>query len=263
MIDEARILEEAEAWAWAPPGSERIEGDGYLLLISDESWYEPQVSWSHLPTERVDAPVREVMDTVRQRGKDRLHWWVRASTDPPDMGAQLERLGFREVEEVEILSWNLVRSPDAISRPGGVHAEPVEDEAGVRTVHEVGARGFGSPPVTEEAMQRYIEEFRAGRASGCPADISYLVWIGDEPVGTGGFSVVGDVARLWGASVLPEFRGRGAYRALVAARLLGARAMGARLGLTKARMGTSGPILRSLGFRSHGSERCYEISLDT
>jgi GNAT superfamily N-acetyltransferase len=144
--------------------------------------------------------------------------------------------------------------------PSGATVALVDDEAGIRMVHEVGARGFGSPQVTEEAMQRYVEEFRAARASGHRTEFNFLALVDGKPAGTGGVSLIGDVVRLWGASVLPEFRGRGAYRALVAARLRHARASGARFALTKARTGTSGPILRRLGFHSHGVERCLSIS---
>ena len=42
-------------------------------------------------------------------------------------------------------------------------------------------------------------------------------WGGWTPAGAGGHTLVGEVARLWGAGLVPAFRGRGVYRALAAA----------------------------------------------
>jgi len=53
---------------------------------------------------------------------------------------------------------------------------------------------------------------------------------------------------LTGGVVLPEFRGRGVYRALVAARLRDAAASGVGLATTHARVATSAPILARVGF---------------
>ncbi len=68
---------------------------------------------------------------------------------------------------------------------------------------------------------------------------------------------MGLVARLWGAGTLPRFRGRGAYRALLAERMRVARGYGATLALVKGKVDTSGPILRRAGFTPYGEERAY------
>jgi GNAT superfamily N-acetyltransferase len=53
---------------------------------------------------------------------------------------------------------------------------------------------------------------------------------------------------LLGGVVLPRFRGRGLYRALVRARLSDARTHGIALATSHAREATSAPILERLGF---------------
>jgi GNAT superfamily N-acetyltransferase len=68
-------------------------------------------------------------------------------------------------------------------------------------------------------------------------------------------------ARLWGGGVVPEARGRGAYRAVLDARLRYAVDHGATLALVKGRVETSGPILRRAGFAAYGQERAYLLSL--
>jgi GNAT superfamily N-acetyltransferase len=76
----------------------------------------------------------------------------------------------------------------------------------------------------------------------------YLAYVDGRPVGraTGSFSEHG--VTLFGASVLPEARGRGAYRALVAARWADAVERGTPLLVTQAGP-MSHPILVRLGFR--------------
>lgn len=64
---------------------------------------------------------------------------------------------------------------------------------------------------------------------------------------------------MFGAGVVPAFRGRGAYRALLAARLHDARGRGATLALVHARSGTSGPILRKIGFAQVGQQTVIEV----
>ncbi len=61
--------------------------------------------------------------------------------------------------------------------------------------------------------------------------------------------------------MLREHRGRGIYRALLAARLEYAVRHGATMALVKGRVETSGPILRRAGFAAHGQERSYRVPL--
>jgi len=76
----------------------------------------------------------------------------------------------------------------------------------------------------------------------------YLAHCDGVPVGTGGLAYRPALGAIYltGGNVLPAYRGRGVYRALIAARLADAR--GARLAATHARVQTSAPILERLGF---------------
>jgi GNAT superfamily N-acetyltransferase len=78
-----------------------------------------------------------------------------------------------------------------------------------------------------------------------------------EPASVGGCTLRGEVAQLWGAVTLREYRRRGAYRAVLAERVRVARAHGATLALAKGRVETSGPILIRSGFARYDEERCY------
>lgn len=62
-----------------------------------------------------------------------------------------------------------------------------------------------------------------GRAEG---NTPFLAWVGGEPAGAGTLGLFGGVAVLSATSIRPSFRGRGAQRALVAARIAMAWAAG-------------------------------------
>ena len=76
----------------------------------------------------------------------------------------------------------------------------------------------------------------------------FLAYCDGRPAATAGAVVFAKSVYLLGGVTLPEFRGRGAYRALVAARLAFARARGIELATSHARAQTSAPILERLGF---------------
>ena len=84
-----------------------------------------------------------------------------------------------------------------------------------------------------------------------------MALVDGQPVTTGGCTLAGEVAQLWGGMTLPASRGRGSYRAVLAERLRLAREHGATLALVKGRILTSGPTLLRAGFADYGQERCY------
>jgi GNAT superfamily N-acetyltransferase len=65
---------------------------------------------------------------------------------------------------------------------------------------------------------------------------------------------------LWGGGTLPEARGRGAYRAVLAARMRRARELGLGWVGLQARADTSWPVVRRLGFQSDGSMVSWELA---
>ncbi len=76
---------------------------------------------------------------------------------------------------------------------------------------------------------------------------------------TGGVTIAGTTARLWGACTLDRFRRRGGYRACVALRLEQAAAAGCSMALVNGRTETSAPILERLGFDRFGQKRLLRI----
>ena len=81
-----------------------------------------------------------------------------------------------------------------------------------------------------------------------PDSALYLAWVDGEPAAAGRATFAAAGAVLNGGSTLRRFRGRGAYRALVAARWQDAARRGTPALITQAGA-MSRPILKGLGFR--------------
>jgi GNAT superfamily N-acetyltransferase len=86
------------------------------------------------------------------------------------------------------------------------------------------------------------------RALRAPRCAMFLARVGEVAAGVGSSVLTERGVLLMGAVVLPAFRGRGVYRALVNARLEHARLSGRSLAFTHAMEQTSAPRLARLGF---------------
>lgn len=80
-----------------------------------------------------------------------------------------------------------------------------------------------------------------------PESLGYVALANDRPIGAGMMDVDGDLATLWGAAVLPDFRRRGVQTALVQHRLHHAARAGATLITVEASAG--GPTHRNAARR--------------
>ncbi|HMH38313.1 MAG TPA: GNAT family N-acetyltransferase, partial [Streptosporangiaceae bacterium] len=131
----------------------------------------------------------------------------------------------------------------------------VAGERTFRAASMVTVRGWGRKEPTEAALAR--EHAEAVRDLAAWSSFRVLASVRGEPAAVGGCTLRGEVAHLWGAVTLREYRRRGAYRAALAERLRLARAHGATLALVKGRVETSAPILLRSGFALYSEERCY------
>ena len=120
--------------------------------------------------------------------------------------------------------------------PEGIEVRPAESDEDELVGARIAAVAFGESEVVAPA-----------HAPDSPV-VTYIALIEGEPVGraTGSFSEYG--VTLFGGAVLPEWRGRGVYKALVHARLRDAAERGTPVAVTQAGS-MSRPILERLGFR--------------
>ncbi len=245
-MDQATKIEECFL---APIGSaipcfdtEVIERDGWYQLItpSTGSTQGNEIVISRVPA---DDAIAVVHRTIDQYASHRLpfRWCVGPLTEPVDFGGTLERLGFvgwpTRGMAIDPASWKHVEH-------AGITIEPVT-EANLPAYYACWARGweFHAPDVAAW-MADHVRVFATGRFH------FFLARVNGEPAGTAGFITKPNSAYLVGGNVLPEFRTRGVYRALLDERLRAIRGLSLSLALTQAREATSAPILEALGFES-------------
>jgi GNAT superfamily N-acetyltransferase len=124
-----------------------------------------------------------------------------------------------------------------------IEARPVRSFEEFREANAVAFTAFGSvaPSDEERERARYEEELETGLKR------TFVAVLNDRIVGAGTSTYLERAVTLNGGSVLPDARGRGAYRALVHARWEDAVEHGTPVLVTQAgRMST--PILLRLGF---------------
>ncbi len=230
----------------ADPGS-ILDATGDRVIVWRPDWPIPGpngVRRVSCPADRLPAVIDEARRQARERGV-RLSWqldeWNRAELEPV-----LLAHGLRLDDEVTTLEFEGdVEEPPV---PGLELADGMADLEAFRRHHAAVAAGFAGSDdqVQEEGDLR--QRYGAAEAGGVRL-VTALVF--GEPAGGGSLWVEADGATLGGASVLPRFRHRGVYRALVAERTRLAAEQGAPLLITHARP-ASRPILEWLGFAPIG-----------
>ena len=250
-------VEAASAFVWVPETAFRAESREYLLVRFPDYFEHHLVLAAFRPEREPGTVVDDVLARAREFEEPELVWWVKLGA-PPGMDELVQARGGVLDETLDVLALDLAPGlPDL-----GEHSATLRwttDEETLRHAYQVLKVVFGGDVPHDQRLRVESEQVRrdveAGRGGGVVA------YLDDEPVGTGGITITDAVGRLWSGSVLPEHRGRGVYRALLAARLEYAVRHGATMALVKGRVETSGPILRGVGFAAHGQERSYRVPL--
>ncbi len=156
----------------------------------------------------------KIEDFYRERSSPTVH---KVSTlAAAETFGRLSERGYRMINAANVLVQRLDRV--VVREATGVRrAEPSDENAWV----EAAVRGFGAPVEALEALSRGMFH-NASMAH-------FLVETEGRIVATGSVGVHQGVALIAGGSTVPEFRGRGAQAALLAARLDYARSAGCEL----------------------------------
>jgi GNAT superfamily N-acetyltransferase len=213
---------------WTAPGGEGWSG----------------VAWSDLDTGTADGVIADQVAFFRGRA-ERFEWKLYSYDQPPDLGERLLAAGFacEDAESFMVADAGQIAGNGGTGAvlPDGVRLVPVTDEAGLELMTEVHDRVFGPDPHLRAAL---IAQLRSPETT-----VMMLAMAGDEPVCSARveFGAGTEFAGLWGGGTLPQWRGRGIYRALVGYRARLAVARGYRY-LQVDASPESRPILERLGF---------------
>jgi len=254
-----RVLEAAAAMEWRPDGATEIVTGDYRLIRYPGWALDPSFPAAQVTRSRAGRPADQVIDEVLGRvarwGQPGVAWWVSAATRPEDTEQVLRGRGGTRIDAVNILACDIGRGLPELDVPAGIDVRLVDDGPLFRAAAMVTVRGWGRAEPSEADLARDLAE--ALRDLSGWASFRMLALIDGEPACTGGCTLRGELAHLWGAVTLRPFRHRGSYRAVLAERLRLARDHGAALAIVKGRSGTSAPILLRAGFSDYGEERCY------
>ena len=253
------MLAASNAWTWVPDGARHVRNDEYLVVAYPDYFLTPTSARVFGSARDAGLLVDEITAIARGWGRDRLWWRVSDLTRPAGLEPELARRGATLVDRMDVLALALARGVPDLAVPDDVEVRRVTDAQTVRDAIVVGNDAFGGAEPTAEQVATSLAEVERGLADDSGG--RWVAYVDGRPAGTGGYTLADDVCRLWGGGTSGSLRGRGAYRAVLGARLAAARAAGATLALTHGVVETSSPILRRIGFTRHGEERTLVLDL--
>lgn len=221
---------------------QRLERTPHLVrhvgVPGQPSW----IVWHDLAGADVDAVIADEVAYWAALGQE-VEWKFHAHDLPADLRERLVAAGFEPDDEEALMLLDLRRAPPWVE--GGAGHE----------VHEVGAEGVDAvatviASVWPDEVGRFLARYRDEGVAATERVRFFVAYDGAAPVASGWTEASGPATPflgLWAGAVLPTHRGRGLYRAVVAARARYALGKGYRF-LTVDAGPMSRPILERLGF---------------
>jgi Fe2+ transport system protein FeoA len=231
------LAENANTYTPLGPTDERIVNDRYVLWMGrgDEPGWNVAQRF-RLRAEEIEEVREEIHGILRAKGRTACTWEVGSHATPERLVDRLLALGLVD-DQPTALAIGMVLTEAPAQGPVDVEVRRAQTDEEHLAADQIAAIAFGGP-VPTEAKSREED----------PDNVVYLAYVDGEPVARASGSFGEHGVTLFGGSTLPDARGRGAYRALVAARWEDAVARGTPVLVTQASP-MSRPILAQLGFR--------------
>ncbi|MGH6985941.1 MAG: GNAT family N-acetyltransferase [Caulobacteraceae bacterium] len=205
--------------------------------------------WDFLP-DRMEAIVAREVAHLHSVGGDLL-WQVYDHDRPAGLERVLADAGFEDQGMEKLLALE-ASAAASLERPPGVDFRQVRTEEDLASYAAVLRNAFGD-------QEWATIDFYLPRLSD-PAMVLYLAYVDGEAVATGRLEAPRDglFAGLNDGGVIPQYRGTGLFRAIVAERAAEAARRGARYLLVNA-WETSRPTLERLGFELLATRRQWKL----
>jgi len=222
------------------PGEERVWDGRFVLYMGlQEGWNVAQRF--RFPAQDVDGVRAEVHRLLRERGRTTCAWEIGTAAQPADLADLLLERGLT-CDDADREQTGMVLDRDPGPPPAGVSVRLAETRDDYAASERIAYRAFGEAtdpePATIDRLHKTHDPSRWRR---------YVASIEGVDVATGSASFTDRGVVLNAGSTLPEWRGRGAYRALVRARWEDAVAAATPVLVTQAGA-MSRPILERMGF---------------
>jgi GNAT superfamily N-acetyltransferase len=140
-------------------------------------------------------------------------WWIGPGVEPTDLVEQLRAAGVVTSDDPRVAAMALLDEPPAPDAPIVVERVRTIEELG--EAEEVGLDAFQSSEQQRRAFRENIEDSWALQGRWVQ---SFAAYLDGRMVGCARSAYLEGAVLLIGGAVLPDARGRGAYRALVRAR---------------------------------------------
>jgi RimJ/RimL family protein N-acetyltransferase len=256
------LVDFANQWRQPPaPGFEIIETPRYRIVLQPDFPVPGpnSASWVRCGAEEANEVIDQVTALFAERDLP-LMWVLDPDTEPASFPELLVARGVRpdpHAPESAVMVLPIDAHFEAPPVDGMELHDGLADLEAFRGVDAVNAEAFGGRSPTDD--QDYAAQLERRRQNQLAAGNRRVVLatVDGEPAGSAGLSLYPpDGALINGGGVRPKFRGRGVYRAMVAARLEMARDA-AVAGLVVWGAPMSAPILARLGFEKVGWRRFY------
>jgi GNAT superfamily N-acetyltransferase len=245
----------------AAPGIEVIVTPRYQATIQpDFPIAGPNsVGWIRCQAGEAADVIREARAIFASRHLP-LMWTLDPAAEPPDFAHHLANHGVRSDPhgaESQVMVMPIDAAVEAPAIEGLEIRDALVDLESFRMADGAAVEAFEADIPADSPEYVAMQDRRRLNFRAAGNRHLLLATVDGEPAGAAGMSVFPPAgAILQGGSVRPKFRGRGIYRALVAARQGIARRAGVD-GLTVWGGDMSAPILAGLGFQKVGWRRFY------
>ena len=214
------------------PNVTRVQNDSQHSIV-----------YSCLTAADADEAIASEIAHYRQLGVS-FEWKLFSHDLPTDLLTRLQRHGLAAEPAEAVMVYDLATPADWIVEPSDIRVVHI-DRPDLLPDYRI---------VAEEVFNKKydftINQLSEAIATSSTEHVGYVAYAGDEPVTIGRLYThpQSQFAGCYGGGTRAAFRGRGFYRAMVAARARDATASGAKYLLVDA-LPTSRPILERLGFQ--------------
>jgi GNAT superfamily N-acetyltransferase len=207
------------------------------------------IVYSHFSITEADAVINDEISYFVKIGRG-FEWKVYSHDQPSDLLTWLHRHGFKIGDEEALMVLDLQELPAKLLAPApeGIIVRTITDDLGISHFLVLEAAIWGRSTTTREFLL-------SGLSDQLQRNLAFVAYGDHNPIGFGRVSASPQscFAGLWGGSVLSDFRGRGVYRALLAARIQHAKKFNSVRFLRVDALPTSRPILERYGFKRLGT----------
>lgn len=235
-----RVAEDLNTYLPLAEGDHRHVKPEYVLWMgSTTDPHHNVVQRLRIDSDALPAAVAEARAIFKAHGRNQATWEVGNSATPNDLAAKLMALGMVP-DDPDPVATGMVLSKSLEPSAGKVTVRRVETLKDYISCCEIVQECFQSP--ADDDVEQQFRQFQAD-----PQKTRWIAFLNDKPVAMADATHLEFATILNGAATLPDARGQGAYRALLAARSAEAKLRGAPMLVTQAGS-MSRPILKSLGF---------------